>query len=106
MTFTRKLNKNKHGNACYYSLEKILSSRLLYKKSKVYTCKTIILPVLLHGSETWSLTLRKEHSLRVFENKVLGRYLGLGEMKFQENGESYIMLSYMHCILRPLWARW
>ena len=85
------------GNPCY-SLEKILSSRLLSKKFKVKTYKTIILPVVLYGCETWSLTLREEHRLRVFE-KNLGRYLGLREMKLQKNGESYIMLSYMHCIL-------
>ena len=67
------------GNACYYSLEKILSSRLLCKKLKVNTYKTIILPVVLYGCETWSLTVREEHRLRVFENKVLRRYLGLKE---------------------------
>ena len=39
------------GNACYYSLEKILSSRLLSKKLKVKTYKTIILPVVLYGCE-------------------------------------------------------
>ena len=63
----------KMGNACYYSLEKILSSRLLSKKLKVKTNKTIIglLPVVLYGCETWSLTLREGHRLRVFENKVL-----------------------------------
>ena len=71
-------------NACYYSFEKILSSRLLSKKFKVKTYKTIILPVVLYGCETWSLTLRKEHRLRVFENKVLylERYLGLRETEY------------------------
>ena len=64
------------GNACYYSLEKILSSRLLSKKLKVNTYKTIILPVVLYGCETWSLTLREEHRLRVFENKVLRKIFG------------------------------
>jgi hypothetical protein len=39
--------------------------------------KTIILPVFLYGCETWSLTLREEHSLRVFENRVLRRIFGL-----------------------------
>ena len=58
-------------NACYYSLEKILSSHLLSKKLKVNTYKSIILPVVLYGCETWSLTLREEQRLRVFENKVL-----------------------------------
>ena len=61
------------GNACYYSLDKILLSCLLSKKLKVNTYKTIILPVLLYGCETWSLILREEHRLRVFKNKVLRR---------------------------------
>jgi hypothetical protein len=38
--------------------------------------KTVILPVILYGCETWSQTLREEHSLRVFENKVLRRIFG------------------------------
>ena len=59
------------GNACYYSLEKMLSSRLVSKKLKVKACKTIILPVVLYGCETWSLALREELSLRMLENKVL-----------------------------------
>ena len=49
------------GNTWYYSLKKILSSRLLSKKLKVKTYKTIILPVVLYDCETWSLTLREEH---------------------------------------------
>ncbi|KAJ4438760.1 hypothetical protein ANN_14711 [Periplaneta americana] len=59
------------GNACYYSVEKLLSSSLLSKNLKVRIYKTVILPVLLYGCETWTLTLREEHRLRVFENKVL-----------------------------------
>ena len=59
------------GNACYYSLEKISSSRLLSKKLKVNTYKNIILPVVLYGCGTWSLNLREEQRLRVFENKML-----------------------------------
>ena len=58
------------GNACYYSLEKILSSHLFSKKLKVNTYKTIILPVVLYDCETCSFTLRKEHRLRVLKNKV------------------------------------
>ena len=64
------------GNACYYSLEKILSSHLLSKKLKINTYKTITLPVVLYGCETWSLMLREEHRLRVFENKVLRKIFG------------------------------
>jgi hypothetical protein len=43
---------------------------------KVTIYKTIILPVILYGCETWSLTVREEHKLWVFENRVLGRIIG------------------------------
>jgi hypothetical protein len=64
------------GNACYHSVHSLLSSRLLSRNLKVKIYKTIILPVVLYGRETWSLTLRKEHRLRVFENRVLMRIFG------------------------------
>ncbi|KAJ4432810.1 hypothetical protein ANN_21449 [Periplaneta americana] len=57
------------GNACYYSVEKLLSSSLLSKNLKVRIYKTVILSVVLYGCETWTFTLREEHRLRVFENK-------------------------------------
>jgi hypothetical protein len=60
------------GNACYNSVQSLLSSRLLSRNLKVEIYKTIILPVVLYGCETWSLTLREEHRLRVFENRVRG----------------------------------
>jgi hypothetical protein len=53
-----------------------LSSRLLSRNIKTKIYKTIILPVVLYGCETWSLTLREEHRLRVFENRVLRRIFG------------------------------
>jgi hypothetical protein len=43
---------------------------------KIKTYKTIILPLVLYGCETWSLTLREEHRLRVYENRVLRRMFG------------------------------
>jgi hypothetical protein len=48
-----------------------LSSRLLSRNVKVKIYNTIVLSVVLYGCETWSLTLREEHRLRVFENRVL-----------------------------------
>ncbi|KAJ4433063.1 hypothetical protein ANN_15320 [Periplaneta americana] len=87
------------GNACYCSVEKLLSSSLLSKNLKVRIYKTVILPVILHGCETWTLTLREEQRLRVFENKVLRKYLGLRGMKLQENGGSYTTQSCTHCIV-------
>jgi hypothetical protein len=53
-----------------------LSSRLLSWNVKVKIYKIIILPVVLYGFETWSLTLREEHRLRVFENMVLRKMFG------------------------------
>jgi hypothetical protein len=53
-----------------------LASRLLSKNVKIRIYKTIILPVVLYGCETSSLTLREEHRLRVFENRVLRRMFG------------------------------
>jgi hypothetical protein len=53
-----------------------LSSRLLSKNIKIKIYKIIILPVVLYGCENWSLTLREEHSLGVFENRVLRRIFG------------------------------
>ncbi|KAJ4442236.1 hypothetical protein ANN_12102 [Periplaneta americana] len=49
---------------------------LLSKNLKVRIYKTVTLPVVLYGCETWTLTLREEHSLRVFENKVLRKIFG------------------------------
>jgi hypothetical protein len=62
------------GNACYHSVKNILSSCLLSKNIKIIIHKTIILPVVLYLCETWSLTLREEHRLRVFEDRVLRIY--------------------------------
>ena len=49
----------KLGNACYYSVQNLLSSSLITKKLKIKIYRTIILPVVLYGCETWSLTLKE-----------------------------------------------
>jgi hypothetical protein len=66
----RRLNS---GSACYHSVQNFLSCSLLSKNIKFKIYKTVILPVVLYWCETWSLTLREEHRLRVFENRVLRR---------------------------------
>ena len=68
----------KLGNACYYSVQNLLSSRLLSKNLKTKIYRTIILPVVLYGCEAWSLTAREERKLMVFENMVLRRIFGPG----------------------------
>ena len=64
------------GNACYHSVQNLLSSRLLSKNLKIKIYRTIILPVVLCGCEAWSLTLQEKSKLRVFENMVLRRIFG------------------------------
>jgi hypothetical protein len=66
---------------------------LLPKKVKIKICRTIISPIALYVFETWSLTLREERWLRVFENGVLRRIFGpkrdevMGERRKQHNEE-------------------
>jgi len=57
-------------------VQNLLSSRLLSKNLENMIYRTIILPVVLYGCETWSLTLREEKKLRVFENKMMRRIFG------------------------------
>jgi hypothetical protein len=66
----------KSGSAFYHSVQDLLSSCLLSKNTKIKIYRTIILPVVLYGCETWSLILREEHRLRVFENRMLRRIFG------------------------------
>jgi hypothetical protein len=53
-----------------------LSSRLISKNLRIKIHKTVILPVVLYGCKTWSLTLREEHKLRISENRVLRKIFG------------------------------
>jgi hypothetical protein len=57
-------------------VQNILSSSSLSKNVKLKIYRTIIFPVVLYGCESWSLTLREECRLRVFENIVLRRIFG------------------------------
>jgi hypothetical protein len=62
--------------AYYLSVQNFLSYYLLSKNVKIGMCKTIILPVVLYGCETWSLTFRENDRLKVFQNRVLRRIFG------------------------------
>ena len=74
-------------------MQNLLSSRLLFKHLKIKIYRNIILSVVLYGCETWSLTLREERKLRVFENIVLRRIFGprrdeiMGEWRRSHNEE-------------------
>jgi hypothetical protein len=86
---------------------------LLSKNTKIRVYRTIILPVVLYGCETWSLTLREEQRLRVFENRVL-RIFGpkrdevTGEWRRLHNEELNNLYSSPHIIrvIKPRRMRW
>ena len=83
----------KAGNACYFSVSTLLRSRILSRNIKLRIYKTIILPTVLYGCETWPLTLKDEQRLKVFENKVLRKIFGpkkdesTGEFRRLHNAE-------------------
>ena len=95
-------------NVCYYSLNFIVPPA--FQELKVITYKTIILPVVLYGCETWSLTLREEHRLRMFENKVLRKIFGAkrdeitGEWRKLHSAELHALYSSPN-IIRNLKSR-
>jgi hypothetical protein len=65
------------SNACCHSVQNLLSSCLLSKNVNIRIYKTIIKPGILCVCESWSLTLRDDHRLRVFKDTVLRRIFGL-----------------------------
>ena len=87
----------KSGNACYHSVQNLLSSSLLSKNVEIKIYRTIILSVVVYGCKTWSLTLREECRLRVFENRVVRRIFGpkrdeeTGEWRRLHNEELYTL---------------
>ena len=80
-------------NACCHSVHNLFSSSLLSKYMKIKIYRVITFPVVLYVRAVWSLTLREEHRLRVFENRVLRKIFGLkrdevtGELRKLYNGE-------------------
>ena len=64
------------GNACYHSVQILLSFSLLSNNIKRKICRNIILPVVFYGCENWSLTVGKERRLKVFKNRMLRTIFG------------------------------
>ena len=96
----------KLGNACYYSVQNLLSSSFVYKNLKIEIYRTTILPVVLYGCETWPLSLRDERRLRVFENRVLRRVFGPKRDEVTANGENCIMRSLVIYTSYPILCGW
>jgi hypothetical protein len=101
----------KVGNACYHLVQNLFSSSFLSEDIKIEIYRTIILRVVLYECDTWLLTLREEHRLRMFENRVLRRIFGprrgelirqwreLNELNYQYSSQNIIraMKSRMRC---------
>ena len=92
----------KSGNACYHSVQNLLSYSWLSNNLKIKIYRTVILPAVVYGCETWSLTLREEHRLMVLENRVLRRIFGSKRDEVTESGENYIMRSLIICTHLPV----
>jgi hypothetical protein len=105
-----KKSRLNSGNACYHLVQSLLSLCLLSRNKKVKIYKTVILLVVLYEYETWSVTLRKEHRLRVFENRVLRRIFGpkrdevMGEWRKLHRGELHVLYSSLD-IIRQIKSR-
>jgi hypothetical protein len=84
------------GNACYHSIDILLSSHLLSKNVKFRIYKTVLFPAILYGCEFRSLVLRKEHRLRTSENRVLRRIFAPNRYEVREN---LITRSFTTCML-------
>ena len=79
-------------------MQNLLSSSLLSKNLKIKIYRTIILPVVLYGCETWSPTLREERRLTVFENRLLRRIFGPKRDEVKKgSGENYVKRSLTIC---------
>jgi hypothetical protein len=95
-------------------VQNLLSSRLLSKNItiRIYSYKNIILPVVLYGCEAWSLTLREEYRLRVFENRVLRRIFGpkrdevKGDLRKLHKEELHNLYSSPNRMIKSIWVRW
>jgi hypothetical protein len=79
----------KSGNVCYHSVHNIVTCILLFKNLKIKIYKTITLPIVLYGCETWSLTLREMRRLRVFGNRVLRKIVEWRKLHNEELNDLY-----------------
>jgi hypothetical protein len=92
----------KSGNACHYSVQNLLSCSWIPKSLKIKIYRTIILSDILYGCVIWSLALREEYRLRVYENRVLRRVFGPKRDEVTTERESYIMRTLMICTPHPV----
>jgi len=92
----------KSGNSCYYPVQNLLFFSLLSKNLKIKIYRTIILPVVLYGCETWSLKLVQECRLGVSENRMLRKIFRPKRDDVTRSGENCIMRSLKICTPHPI----
>ena len=92
------------ANKCYYGLNRQLSSRALSRRTKLALYKTLIIPVLVYGAESWTLSAADEKSLGTFERKVLRKIYGPifadGEYRRRMNSELYNLYNDVEIVSR------
>ena len=86
----------KAGNSCYYSVQTLVSSRLLSKNLKIKIYKTIILPVVLYGCEAWSHILREVNCSQYLKTGSSGEYVDPRGMRMV-NGEGSRTKNFIVC---------
>jgi hypothetical protein len=93
-------------NACYHLVQNLLSSSLLSKNIQITKYRTIILSIVLYGCATWSLKLREERGLRVFENRVLKRIFGpkWDKITGKQNKLHKVELNDLHSSPNIIWV--
>jgi hypothetical protein len=115
MTFMMKSRVDQIQGMFALIQSKIFCLPVSYKKPKDKNIKTVILPVVLYGCETWCLTLGEEHRLRVSENRMLRKIYGPkreenGSWRKLHNGELHSLYSSSNIVRviksrRMRWAR-
>ena len=83
-------------------MQNLLSSSLQSKNLEIEIYRIILLPVVLYGCETWSLTLTEERRLRMFENRVLRRIFGPKRDEVTGDGGNSILRNLMICTAHPI----
>ena len=98
---TRRINL---ASRCYYGLNKQFSSKLLSRRSKITLYKTLILPVLMYGAETWAMSADDEMKLGAFERRILRKIFGPicvhGVWRIRWNHELYEMYDEAEVVQR------
>ena len=74
----------------------------MFKIIKIEIYRTVILPVVLHGYETWSVTLREEHRMTLFKKWDVRKIPGTEGEEGQVTGENYILGSLIDCIVHHI----